>query len=843
MLPLRRAVQCRLYMTRTELSLRQSRTSAVRFRQPWARTTNYRLISSSSTSKPTYISGRAKIILVVLSLATLYSTRPRQRTEGPSKSSLRNDSESDQSRWPTSKPSIDKSAVNDAETPHKELSGTAARHRDLVRDTARHSSRPPDEDAYSPWATFQSKFTAAQDTIASIKWASIPDTISDFVVPDWVRVLPDYLTKLQRELSMATGSLSDEIWDEAHDAGINPEIVRDAVVRISDSLCPEEVAFVRDRKQVARTALAKYLDIAEADINIDDVPTIAICGSGGGLRALVAGASSYLSAEEAGLFDCATYIAGVSGSCWLQALYYSSLGGRRFDRLVDHLKARIGVHIAFPPPALALLSTAPTNKFLLSGIVERLKGDPDVDVGLVDIYGLLLAARLMVPKGDLGINDADLKVSNQREYIDKGRNPLPIYTAVRHEIPPEDAISADEDSTAASAERIKKTAIEEAWFQWFEITPYELWCEELQAGIPTWATGRRFDKGRNVMGSNGAALPELRIPMLLGIWGSAFCATLSHYYREIRPVVKGLTGFGGLDELIEGRDDDLIRVHPITPASIPNYVLGLEGRLPATCPESIWRSSHLQLMDAGMSNNLPIYPLLRPGRDVDVLVAFDASADVKTDNWLAVADGYARQRGIKGWPIGVGWPRSDADHAANVEQLEAAQAASSSDATAKLAGAKDDQQAQRQRSSGDAAELGYCTVWVGSTEERSADGEPPRSKRMDGDWKQLDDDAGITLIYFPFMANDKVEGVDPMKSDFMSTWNFVYTPDDIDKVVALARANFEEGKEQTKAAVRAVYERKKKIRERREWQDKMDRRRRKTRLGLVGKIGEGDHFS
>lgn len=42
-------------------------------------------------------------------------------------------------------------------------------------------------------------------------------------------------------------------------------------------------------------ALAKYLEIPEADVDPRDVPTIAVCGSGGGLRALVAGAASYLS--------------------------------------------------------------------------------------------------------------------------------------------------------------------------------------------------------------------------------------------------------------------------------------------------------------------------------------------------------------------------------------------------------------------------------------------------------------------------------------------------------------------------------------------------------------------
>jgi phospholipase A2 len=103
----------------------------------------------------------------------------------------------------------------------------------------------------------------------------------------------------------------------------------------------------------------------------------------------------------------------------------------------------------------------PTNKFLLSGLVEKLKGVPDADFGIVDIYGLLLAARLLVPKGDLGIDTEDLKITNQRKFIDWGQNPLPIYTAVRHEIP-----LAEQQENSPEAARAKAKA--EAWFQWFE---------------------------------------------------------------------------------------------------------------------------------------------------------------------------------------------------------------------------------------------------------------------------------------------------------------------------------------------------------------------------------------
>ena len=64
-----------------------------------------------------------------------------------------------------------------------------------------------------------------------------------------------------------------------------------------------------------------------------------------------------------------------------------------------------------------------------------------------------------------------------------------------------------------------------------------------------------------------------------GIWGSAFCATLAHYYKEIRPAFKGLAGFKGIDDLIEDSNDDLVKLHPVRPGGVPNFVLGLESHV------------------------------------------------------------------------------------------------------------------------------------------------------------------------------------------------------------------------------------------------------------------------
>ena len=249
-------------------------------------------------------------------------------------------------------------------------------------------------------------------------------------------------------------------------------------------------------------------------------------------------------------------------------------------------------------------------------------------------------------------------------------------------------------------------------------------------------------------------------------------------------------------------------------------------------------------MDSGMSNNLPIYPLLRQDRDVDVLIAFDASADIEKENWLSVVDGYATQRGIKSWPVGTGWPRKTSKPDEDVKDLNDAQVSTPAQATQKVAEAKQEMEGkvtkndqQPEPSSPDVGgDLTTCNIWVGSKEERHSNGaEPPASKRLawddpdDSTFHLMQPNASITVIYFPLLPNSKVPGVDPDKTDFLSTWNFIYTPEQIDKVVELARTNFQEGADATKKTIRAVYERKKMMREDKERKGRIQRMVRKLK--------------
>jgi len=88
----------------------------------------------------------------------------------------------------------------------------------------------------------------------------------------------------------------------------------------------------------------------------------------------------------------------------------------------------------------------------------------------------------------------------------------------------------------------------------------------------------------------------MKVPLLFGIFGSAFCATLSHYYAEIRPFVTSISLLKTLDDMVLQRSDALVKVHPFDPAAVPNFAKGLKNQLPPTCPRSLHESETIQLM-------------------------------------------------------------------------------------------------------------------------------------------------------------------------------------------------------------------------------------------------------
>jgi cytosolic phospholipase A2 len=97
--------------------------------------------------------------------------------------------------------------------------------------------------------------------------------------------------------------------------------------------------------------------------------------------------------------------------------------------LLNHFKSRLGNHIANPNALIKSLAatTSPEQavELIFGGLAQ--KKQTGLKTGIVDVYGALLAARLLL--GDDPVNQTkDFKLSEQKRYLKDGKSPMPIYT-------------------------------------------------------------------------------------------------------------------------------------------------------------------------------------------------------------------------------------------------------------------------------------------------------------------------------------------------------------------------------------------------------------------------------
>ncbi|KZT61963.1 FabD/lysophospholipase-like protein [Calocera cornea HHB12733] len=689
--------------------------------------------------------------------------------------------------------------------------------------------------------------------------SSLPiDTISN-VTSSWT--WPSSLTSLQSrvsalmlEYSLGPGSLYDEVVNAPPDLSVNPECEWDATVRLGNELCLPERAFLRQRKRHMRAAFAKLMGVQEWEVHEDDIPIVAMACSGGGYRAMFNTAGSLLAAQKTGLLDVTTYLTGISGSCWAIATLYSGVVGDEppMDRLIEHLKTRIQTSY-FDMETLDLLTTPPTNKYLLSGLMRKAAA-PGAEVSLVDIYGTLISSRLFVPTDkDTAVDPRFLSLHRFRRLLDWSASlPLPILCAVMHDIPPaaqKPLKEVKQEREAAVDEEMQdrlgrvEDAIESlsSWL-WFEWTPYEVGCDELGAWIPSWSLGRRFDQGKSL-----ERRPELSLTILSGIVSSAFCATLQDYFKEVQPLLRTLpvSLYQWLSDVVSERRQNMEVTHAVLPNELPNFVKNLEG-IREGSPVGITERETLGLMDAGALINVPYYPLLR--RNVDCIIALDASVDSQ-DLHFQRTEEYAVRHGLKTWPKGASWPTAVMDPNQDGTEMAAKDSATPApeDVNTSPEAAAGRRLAERQESelAGQAAQqeeagsrdipsrpsraanasssstqpleaptasnsaipqpITGCTVWIGST------GEDETSSRVEEiDEKNLANKDGIGVVYIPQLANEKVlPGFNPFS---VSTFRFELSKEESDKVVRLGEANFEEGSEKIVSLLRIMWHRKRKAR-------------------------------
>lgn len=318
--------------------------------------------------------------------------------------------------------------------------------------------------------------------------------------------------------------------------------------REGNELSKEEQEFISKRKHFQKQAFAKFIGEKPENIDERDIPVVGLASSGGGYRAMI-GLSSYVSAmKRSGALDCVMYFAGISGSCWTMALYYNQLTKAQPEQLKTHLLSHVNTHWANVSNFINLVTSSPENsKLLLQGAIQRFTQQKG-DISLVDIFGILIGGtllskkRIMLPSEKSGedttntneentnvgeFHQNNMYLTGQQEFLKDGSEPMPIYCVVRHDITQgksfEDRIKelknkldsgqVNKEAEIAKLEK-KKEEIETQQkdaYQWFEFTPYDMGCEEIEAWIPMWSFGRKFEEGKNL-----ERLPEQTLDILMG---------------------------------------------------------------------------------------------------------------------------------------------------------------------------------------------------------------------------------------------------------------------------------------------------------------------------------------
>ncbi|XP_029330473.1 cytosolic phospholipase A2 beta [Mus caroli] len=392
---------------------------------------------------------------------------------------------------------------------------------------------------------------------------------------------------------------------------------KELAVRLGCGPCPEEQAFLSKRKQVVAAALKKALQL-DQDLHEDEIPVIAVMATGGGIRAMTSLYGQLAGLQELGLLDCISYITGASGSTWALANLYEDPEWSQKDLAgpTEVLKTQV------TKSKLGALAPSQLWRYRQE-LAERARlGHPTC---FTNLWALINEALLHD-------KPHEHKLSDQREALSRGQNPLPIYCALNSK---EQGLSTFD------------------FGEWCEFSPYEVGFPKYGAFISSELFGSEFFMGRLVK-----QLPESRICFLEGIWSNLFAASLqdSLYWssepsqfwdrwaqdqanldKEQVPhlkIAEPPTMAGRIAELFT----DLLTKRPLAHAT-HNFTRGLHFHKDyfQNSHFSAWKASkldrlpnqltpaepHLCLLDVGYFINTSCPPLLQPTRDVDLILSLD----------------------------------------------------------------------------------------------------------------------------------------------------------------------------------------------------------------------------
>uniref|UniRef100_A0A3B3VYS0 Phospholipase A2 n=1 Tax=Poecilia latipinna TaxID=48699 RepID=A0A3B3VYS0_9TELE len=440
------------------------------------------------------------------------------------------------------------------------------------------------------------------------------------------------------------------------------EICTNQDLRFSLALCDKEKEFRHTRRERVMLGIKKLLDMEKPCFLPSaphEVPVIAIAGSGGGFRAMVGFSGVMKALFESGVLDCATYVAGLSGSTWYMSTLYShpDFPNKGPKDINSELMKRVSSN-----PLRLLLPQHITN-YIQALWTKKASGQP---VTFTDVFGMLIGETLIPAR-------MDIKLSDIQEKINQSQSPLPLFTCLH----------------------VKPDVSELMFADWVEFSPYEIGMAKYGTFMTPDLFGSKF-----FMGTVVKKYEENPLHFLMGVWGSAFSilfnrvlgvkdtaggSTMEEELEQIKP--QHIVGEDSLDNDDEPRkggtenqdaeeeysrtaqaswvqrmftslfsDSALFNTREGRAGKVHNFMLGLnlntsvpfspltdvqytvltpEDEVDAvTDPDEFDRiyepldvkSKKIHVVDSGLTYNLPYPLILRPQRGVDLIISFDFSA-------------------------------------------------------------------------------------------------------------------------------------------------------------------------------------------------------------------------
>ncbi|XP_077078157.1 cytosolic phospholipase A2 gamma-like [Siphateles boraxobius] len=368
-------------------------------------------------------------------------------------------------------------------------------------------------------------------------------------------------------------------------------VCRYSEVRIEHSLNNNEEEFeARKRKDVQQSL--KKLNITCSQ---NEVPNIALLGSGGGEKAMVGLLGSLDQLQKTGLLDCVLYLSGVSGSTWCMAsLYQESDWSTKLETVKDKIVQRLSGPGVSWGKALIKLFKYYYEKDIFS---------------LTDVWAVMVVTDY--------VKEID-KHKLSEQWNQQSKDPFPIYTVIdKHSKQSHDADP------------------------WFEFTPYEAGYSLTGAFVETSDFGSKFENSRKIKNQ-----PEIDMLYLQGLCGSAIADGDVNFKFILEKIIEFILYLIGLLKKKPGMLEEMRKEDPnVPPIDEYHQVLMdlvnlsvLNGKDPSdldefigtmlndkAVPAALLESETRDYEDGGLLLNSPYFSVLREERNIDLIISLDFS--------------------------------------------------------------------------------------------------------------------------------------------------------------------------------------------------------------------------